>query len=65
MNDNKKYETMYTVTFVGEYFTMTTGIYSTSKEQAIDDAITALQEQYGWNVADVSHDITVEETFWN
>lgn len=63
MNDNKKYEIMYTVTFVGEYFTMTTGIYSTSEEQAIDDATTALQEHYGWNVADVSHDITVEE--WN
>jgi hypothetical protein len=65
MNDNKKYESMYTVTFVGEYFTMTTGIYSTSKEQAIDDATTALQEHYGWNVTDVSHDIEVEETFWN
>jgi hypothetical protein len=54
-------ESMYTVTFVGEYFTMTTGIYSTLEQQAIDEATTALQEHYGWNVTDVSHDITVEE----
>lgn len=54
-------EIMYTVTFVGEYFTMTTSIYSTSEQQAIDDATTALQEQYGWNIQAVSNDITVEK----
>ena len=54
-------ESMFTVTFVGEYFTMTTGIYSTSEQQAIDEATTALQEHYGWNVAEVADDITVEE----
>ncbi len=54
-------EGMFTVTFVGEYFTMTTGIYSTSEQQAIDDATTALQEQYGWNIQAVSNDITVEK----
>jgi hypothetical protein len=54
-------EGMFTVTFVGEYFTMTTGIYSTSEQQAIDDATTALQEHYGWDIEAVSNDITVEK----
>jgi len=54
-------EGMFTVTFDGDYFAMSTWIHSTSKDQAIDDAITAIQEHYGWNIEAVCNGITVEK----
>lgn len=54
-------EGMFTVTFDGDYFSLSTWIHSTSPDQAIDDAATAIQEYYGWDIEAVSKDIRVEK----
>lgn len=52
---------MYNVTFVGDYFSITTTVYAHKKKQAIELANELLEYEYGWNVKSVSFDWTVEK----
>lgn len=54
-------EHRYTVTFVGAYFVLSIHIFAENEEQAVDNADALLGDYYGWNVKDVSHEITVED----
>ena len=54
-------DTMYTVMFAGDYFSMTVNIEATNEDDAEALAAKLLEEYYGWDVAEVSHDIEVEE----
>lgn len=49
---------MYAVTFVGQYFNLTTCLDASSEEQAIRLATTNLANEYGWNLEEVSDEIT-------
>ena len=51
---------MFTVRFTGDYFSMTTEVWATNEVSAETLAAELLQEQYGWNVAEVSNDIEIE-----
>jgi hypothetical protein len=54
-------DTLYTVMFAGDYFSMTVNIEATNEDDAEASAAKLLEEYYGWDVAEVSHDIEVEE----
>jgi hypothetical protein len=54
------YDTLYTVRFTGDYFSMTVNIWANSEDSAETLAAELLEEQYGWNVAEVSNDIEIE-----
>lgn len=49
----------FTVTFVGDYFNLTTAIYATSHEQAERLAEDRLAVEYGWNINEVSNEVSV------
>lgn len=49
----------FTVTFTGDYFSMTTALWATSHEQAERLANENLINEYGWNVADVSNEVSI------
>ena len=51
---------MFTVRFTGDYFSMTTEVWATNEVSAETLAAELLQEQYGWDVAEVSNDIEIE-----
>jgi hypothetical protein len=51
---------MYTVRFTGDYFSMTVNIWATNEVSAEALAGELLEEQYGWDVAEVSNDIEIE-----
>tara|TARA_R110000868_G_C10713831_1_gene750199 strand:- start:269 stop:463 length:195 start_codon:yes stop_codon:yes gene_type:complete len=53
-------DTMYTVRFTGDYFSMTTEVWATNENSAEALAAELLLQQYGWNVAEVSNDIEIE-----
>lgn len=55
-------ETMRTVMFVGDYFVLTITVHASDDEQAIANADAQLSDYYGWNVGEVSNEITVENT---
>ena len=54
-------DTMYAVRFTGDYFSMTVNINATNDDDAVALAAKLLEEHYGWDVAEVSNDIEVEE----
>lgn len=54
-------DTMYTVRFTEDYFSMTVNVWATNEANAEALAAKLLEEHYGWDVAEVSHDIEVEE----
>jgi hypothetical protein len=54
-------DTLYTVRFTGDYFSMTVNVYATDEDNAEALAAELLRDEYGWNVADASHDIEVGE----
>jgi putative lipoic acid-binding regulatory protein len=54
-------DTLYTVKFTGDYFSMTVNVYATDEDNAEALATELLRDEYGWNVADASHDIEVGE----
>jgi len=54
-------DTMYTVRFTGDYFSMTVNIRATNDDDAETLAAELLEEYYGWDVAEVSNDIEIEE----
>ena len=54
-------DTMYTVMFAGDYFSMTVNIEATNEDSAETLAGELLKEHYGWDVAEVSNDIETEE----
>jgi hypothetical protein len=54
-------DTLYTVRFTGDYFSMTVNVYATDEDGAEALAAELLRDEYDWNVADASHDIEVEE----
>lgn len=53
-------DSMYTVRFTGDYFSMTVNIWATNEVSAETLAAELLQEYYGWDVAEVSSDIEIE-----
>jgi putative lipoic acid-binding regulatory protein len=54
-------DTLYTVRFTGDYFSMTVNVYATDEDNAEALATELLRDEYGRNVADASHDIKVGE----
>jgi hypothetical protein len=54
-------DTLYTVRFTGDYFSMTVNVYATDEDNAEALAAELLRDEYGWHVADASHDIEVGE----
>lgn len=54
-------DTMYTVRFTGDYFSMTVNVWATNEGSAETLAAELVGQEYGWDVAEVSHDIEVEE----
>jgi hypothetical protein len=55
-------ETSRTVQFVGDYFCLTITVPASSDEQAIANANAILQDHYGWEMHEVSNEITVEDS---
>ncbi len=54
------YDTIYTVKFTGDYFSTVVNVYAADEDSAETKAAELLRDEYGWNVADASHDIEVE-----
>jgi hypothetical protein len=54
-------DTLYTVRFTGDYFSMTVNVYATDEDNAEGLAAELLRDEYGWDIAKVSNDIEVEE----
>ena len=54
-------DTMYTIRFTGDYFSMTVNVWATNEGSAEALAGELLEGHYGWDVAEVSNDIEVEE----
>jgi hypothetical protein len=55
------YDTLYTVRFTGDHFSTVVNVYATDEDGAEALAAELLRDEYGWNVADASHDIQIEE----
>jgi hypothetical protein len=53
-------DTMYTVRFTGDYFSMTVNVWATNEGSAETLAAELVGQEYGWDVAEVSNDIEVE-----
>jgi hypothetical protein len=51
----------YTVRFTGDYFSLTVSVYATDEDGAESLAAELLRDEYGWDVAESSHDIQIEE----
>lgn len=54
-------DTLYTVRFTGDYFSMTVNVYATDEDNAEALAAELLRDEYGWDITEVSHDIEVGE----
>jgi len=54
-------DTLYTVRFTGDYFSMTVNVYATDEDNAEWLAAELLRDEYGWDITEVSHDIEVDE----
>jgi hypothetical protein len=50
----------YQVTFVGDYFTLSTAIPAGDEDEAVRFAGQNIEREYGWNVLDVSNETSVE-----
>lgn len=55
-------ETWRKVMFVGDYFVLTVNVHASDDDQAIANADALLSDHYGWNVGEVSNEITVEDS---
>lgn len=55
-------ETIRTVKFVGDHFSLYINVPASEDDQAIENANAQLQDYYGWNVGDVSHEVEVKDT---
>jgi len=52
----------YTVTFVGDYFTLiSTPVEASGGDEAMDIAGAMIKDHYGWNVLDTSNEIEAAE----
>lgn len=54
-------DTLYSVTFSGDYFSTTVNLYATDDEGAEALAAELIRTEYGWDIASASHDVKVEE----
>jgi len=54
-------DTLYTVRFTGDYFSMTVNVYATDEDSAEALAVELLRDEYGWDITEVSNDIEVGE----
>jgi hypothetical protein len=54
-------DTLYTVRFTGDYFSMTVNVYATDEDNAEALAAELLRDEYGWDITEVSNDIEVGE----
>lgn len=50
----------YNVTFVTDYFSMTTRCWAATYQDAVDNAIQLIEDHYGWNMSDLSKDVDIE-----
>jgi len=51
---------LYTVAFVGDYFTLTTTIYAYDIQDASDKAIENMADLYGFDLENNTNDIDIE-----
>jgi hypothetical protein len=51
---------LYIVTFVGDYFTLTTNIYAHDIQDASDKAIENMADLYGFDLENNTNDIDIE-----
>jgi len=51
----------YSVTFVGDYFTLTTQVDAYSTQDASDSAIDAMFNHYGFDLETITNDIDIEK----
>jgi hypothetical protein len=51
---------LYTLTFVGDYFTLTTNIYAYDIQDASDKAIENMADLYGFDLESSTNDIDIE-----
>lgn len=55
-------ETVWTVQFVGDYFTLTSTVIADDEEQAVVNATHLLQEHYGLDIDEITNEINIWET---
>jgi hypothetical protein len=55
---NKTYD--YKVTFIGEYFTITTVVSVDDEDKAETGALRLIKDQYNWDI-DYYHDLEIEK----
>lgn len=51
----------YTVTFTGDYYSLTTIALANNKEEAEQFAIQSIHREYGWDIADTYHEIKIKK----
>ena len=49
----------FTVTFTGDYFSLSTVIWATDHDQAERLAGNLITNEYGWNVTEVSNEVSI------
>jgi hypothetical protein len=52
---------IYSVTFVADYFTLTTQVHAYTTQDASDKAIQAMSDHYGFDMESLSNDIYIEK----
>jgi len=55
-------ETVWTVQFVGDYFTLTTTVIAEEEDQAIENATAWLFDRHGFNLDNEVNDVNAWET---
>lgn len=55
-------ETFWNVTFIGDYFTLTTHVTASEEDQAIDNANANLMAFYGWDMTFVANQVEAEQS---
>lgn len=55
-----KYDLMYSVDFVGDYFSLHVCVFASDEEKATREASRLIREHYGWTVEDYAYKITAQ-----
>jgi len=55
-------DTSWRVTFIGDYFALTTNITASGADEAIDNATENLMSFYGWDMKQLAHDAEAESS---
>lgn len=62
MKTKTKPKTYRTVQFVGDYFCLSMTVEASSDDEAQSLAISLMDDHYGWDIEEVSNEITVDDT---